>query len=157
MGDKTLEALAVRFWSSAPDNAALVLQLCNRKDKNGLRGASTDCRTATNASVVTVIISEEGDLKHLVQLRLHERFPNLANLVLQDGMGGSRRVVRSITSFADVTLSRLRRLESVDLSKCKELDIASAARALLASCPRLQELIMPQGEPHRHMGDQMHG
>lgn len=135
------------FWAPPLDVPGLVLKHFDGKDKKGFRGASANSRTAVNAGVTKAVIDSQDDLQRLADLKLHERFPNLASIVLTDGPSSdSSKVVRSIVDFVVVILSKLPSLSSVDLTSCRELDTAGAALAL-ASCTNLSEVRMPDGAP----------
>jgi hypothetical protein len=131
------------LWEGAQDLSTLVTSDFKRKDKEGLRGASRAGRTAANDAVSKVEISEEVDLRALPQLRLHERFPNLASVALK----GKPKIVVAATfnRFAYETLSKLSKLTSLDLQYCKALDAVSACAALV-QCSQLQELRLPSGK-----------
>jgi hypothetical protein len=131
------------LWACAQDVSTLVTSDFERKDKEGLRGASRAGRTAVNATVSKLEISEEKDLRDLPQLRLHERFPRLASVALK----GKRKSFSATTFnlFASETLSKLSKLTSLDLSHCNDLDAAPTCAALVR-CPQLQELTLPEGE-----------
>jgi hypothetical protein len=113
-----------------------------RRDKEGLRGASRVARKAINTTVSKVEISEEGDLRDLPQLRLQERFPNLASVALK---GCPEHLMDTIfNKFVVVTLCMLPYLTTVDLAHCKGLSAAAACAALLRCC-QLQDLSLPEG------------
>lgn len=131
----------LELWEHAQDVSNLVLARFHRKDKEGLRGASSASRTATNTTVSKVEIRKKEDLRNLLQLRLQQRFPNLAHIVLV--AHAEPPVVTSITAFAVETLSKLPRLASFNISHCMPFDMVSAAQALLL-CSQLVSLDLPQ-------------
>jgi hypothetical protein len=112
--------------------------------KRALRGAQQSSRTAANASVTELRISEAGDLLTLAGLRLHERFPNTASVTLCDSFNNPACGVEQLADFALLTLSRLPSLASLNLSSCTGLRGSSAAQALTL-CQQLQDLTMPMG------------
>lgn len=145
MDDQEAERKWSSLWSGSADVPSLVLGRFNHKDKKSLRGTSANCRTAVNAVVRKAVISTRDDLLRLAELQLHERFPNLDSAVLKDGdTSGGKKVVRSIVDFVVASLSKIPSLKSIDLTRCTKLDVSGAVLAL-ASCPNLQEIMMPSG------------
>lgn len=131
------------LFEGAQELRTLVTSDLERKDKEGLRGAGRAGRTAANAAVSKVEIQGEEDLRDLPQLRLQERFPNLASVALK-GHYSREGLDTLFTQFALHTLSNLSKLTTVDLSNCKALD-AAATCAALVQCSQLQELSLPEG------------
>jgi hypothetical protein len=133
------------LWSD-PDLSGQVLALFHGQHdhKQGLRGAQQSSRTATNASVTQLHISEAGDLRTLAELRLHERFPNAASITLGNWFADPACGVEQLTAFALLTLSRLPSLARLDLDSLTGLPGSSVAQALTL-CPQLRALDMPRG------------
>jgi hypothetical protein len=147
MADAPGSPLWPGLWSD-PDLSGQVLALFRgqRDHKQGLRGAQQSSRTAANASVTELHISEAGDLQTLAELRLHERFPNAASIKLGSWSSDDPACgVEQLTDFALLTLSRLPSLARLELDSLKGLPGSSVSQALTL-CPQLQDLTMPMGE-----------
>lgn len=121
-----------------------------------LRATNCAIRGSCNANVTGVRIRDQKHLDELNKRSLHERFPQLRNIVILDRSpvpnpydpAAARSTITSINAFSVGTLSRLPNLSSLDLYSCDALPVGAALQALTC-CTKLQELMLPSGVLHR--------
>lgn len=130
------------LWCAHKDVVDAVLYHFNHNDKELLRAAACISRAAANARVQEVHISEPVDLAKLSELALHERFPDLRVIKINDNPYAA--VVTSIADLAVVTLSKLSQLVTFDISSCSQLLASHAAQSLKEFCKQLQTLLLPR-------------
>ena len=131
-----------RFESLHPDVQLDILQLLGGFDWRALRGTCAAARALVNGlGVTSVTLADARELKQLPGLRLHERFPRLEGLTLNDA--GDVLNDSLFAEWAAASLRHMTQLKELELGSSKAMGTACLL-ALHTFCTQLEVLWLPQ-------------
>jgi hypothetical protein len=131
-----------RFESLHPDVQLAILELLGDAGRRALRATCAAARALVNGlSVKGLTLSDASDLEQLPGLRLHERFPRLEGLTLNDA--GDVLNDSLFAEWAAASLRHMTQLKELELGSSKAMGTACLL-ALHTFCTQLEVLWLPQ-------------